>query len=494
MAENQSATAEAEQDFEYPIRVEDAGPATKKVHVEIPQERIASKLEEQFKELRQQAAIPGFRIGHAPQKLIEKRFSQDVKDTVRRQLVSESYEQAVAKNSLQVIGEPIFDNPDLIQLPEQGALSYSFEVEVQPDIALPELKGLKIKRPKIEVTDENVQQAMTNLREQQGTLVPIEDRGVEPMDYLIADVHVKLDGNVIGHQHDAQIVARPGRIGGIQVDDLDEQLKGLKSGETRSIKATAPDDHATEQLRGKEVEIEVTLKDLKKLEAVEVNQEFLESLGFESEQELLDALREQMVERINYDVQQAMREQVNRYLLDNVNIELPTKLSDRQEQRIVQRRAMDLMTRGVQREQLQANIEKLQTGAKDEASRELKLFFILQKIANEQNVDVDEAELNGRIAMLAAQRGVRPEKLKQEMSKDGTLANLYVQLREQKALDNILAGAEIEDLDVVAEKAKKDAEKAEGATKEEGAKKSRKKKSDKSESAPESAEEKPQAE
>jgi trigger factor len=494
MAENQSATAEAEQDFEYPIRVEDAGPATKKVHVEIPQERIASKLEEQFKELRQQAAIPGFRIGHAPQKLIEKRFSQDVKDTVRRQLVSESYEQAVAKNSLQVIGEPIFDNPDLIQLPEQGALSYSFEVEVQPDIALPELKGLKIKRPKIEVTDENVQQAMTNLREQQGTLVPIEDRGVEPMDYLIADVHVKLDGNVIGHQHDAQIVARPGRIGGIQVDDLDKQLKGLKSGETRGIKATAPDDHATEQLRGKEVEIEVTLKDLKKLEAVEVNQEFLESLGFESEQELLDALREQMVERINYDVQQAMREQVNRYLLDNVNIELPTKLSDRQEQRIVQRRAMDLMTRGVQREQLQANIEKLQTGAKDEASRELKLFFILQKIANEQNVDVDEAELNGRIAMLAAQRGVRPEKLKQEMSKDGTLSNLYVQLREQKALDNILAGAEIEDLDVVAEKAKKDSEKAEGATKEEGAKKSRKKKSDKSESAPESAEEKPQAE
>lgn len=479
MAENQTATAEAAQDFEYPIRIEDAGPATKKVHVEIPQERIASKLEEQFKELRQQAAIPGFRIGHAPQKLIEKRFSQDVKDTVRRQLVSESYEQAVEKNSLQVIGEPVFENPEAIQLPEQGALSYSFEVEVQPDITLPELKGLKIKRPKIEVTDENVQQAMTNLREQQGTLVPIEDRGVEPNDYMIADVHVKLDGNVVGHQHDAQIVARAGRIGGIQIDDLGEQLKSLKPGETRTIKATAPEDHQTENLRGKDVELDFALKDLKKLEAVEVNQEFLEGLGFVSEQELLDALREQMVERIDYDVQQAMREQVNRYLLDNINMELPTKLSDRQEQRIVQRRAMDLMTRGVQREQLQANIEKLQTGAKDEAVRELKLFFVLQKIAGEQNVDVDEAELNGRIAMLAAQRGVRPEKLKQEMSKDGTLANLYVQLREQKALDNIVAQAEIEDVDVAAEKAKEETEK-----------KSRKKKADK----PEQPEEKPQSE
>ncbi|MEA2735602.1 MAG: trigger factor, partial [Humisphaera sp.] len=226
MAENrtETATATADETFEYPIRVEDAGPATKKVHVDIPKERITAKLEEQFNELRQQAAIPGFRIGHAPKKLIEKRFSQDIKDQVRRQLISESYEQAVEKNNLQVIGEPVFDNPDAIQLPEGDAgMSYSFEVEVQPEINIPELKGLKVKRPKIEVTDENVAQAMKNLREQQGTLVPIEGRGVEAQDYLIADVHVKLDGTVVGHQHDAQIVARPGRIAGIEVDDLDEQ-------------------------------------------------------------------------------------------------------------------------------------------------------------------------------------------------------------------------------------------------------------------------------
>jgi trigger factor len=471
MAENRtdSATATADETFEYPIRVEDAGPATKKVHVEIPKERITAKLEEQFNELRQQAAIPGFRVGHAPKKLIEKRFSQDIKDQVRRELIRESYEQAVEKNNLQVIGEPVFDNPDAIQLPEGDAatgMSYTFEVEVQPEINIPELKGLKVKRPKIEVTDENVQQAMKNLREQQGTLVPIEDRGVEGQDYLIADVHVKLDGNVVGHQHDAQVVSRPGRIAGIEVDDLDKQLEGQKPGETRTIKATAPENHANEPMRGKEVEIEIALKDIKKLEPVEVNQEFLESLGFEKESELIDALREQMVERIDYDVQQAMREQVNKHLLENVQIELPTKLSQKQEQRIIQRRAMDLMMRGIPREQIGANIERLQTGAKDEAVRELKLFFILQKIANDANVDVEEAELNGRIAMLAAQRGVRPEKLKTEMAKDGTLAELYIQLREQKAVDTIIKDAEIEDVDVVAErKEKEEGEKSEKKSK-----------------------------
>jgi trigger factor len=452
MAENETAGAavqdEQEDSFEYPIKVEDAGPGTKKVSVEIPRERIESKLQEQFKELRQQAAIPGFRVGHAPQKLIEKRFSTDVKDQVRRALISESYEQAVEKNQLQVIGEPQFDNPDAIQLPDSGSLSYSFEVEVQPDITLPELMNLKVKKPKIDVTDENVAQALTNLRDQQGTLVPVEDRGVEEKDYLVADVHVKDGDTVVAHQHDAQIVVRPGRLAGIQVDDLAERLKGLKAGEKREFKLAAPETHPNEQMKGKDVTVEIELKDIKRLEPAEINQEFLESLGFQNESELNDALRQQMVERISYDVQQSMREQVNKYLLDNVQIELPTKLSDRQADRVVNRRAMDLMMRGIPREQIEASLEQLRGGAKDEAVRELKLFFILQKIAADQNVDVDEAELNGRIAMLAAQRGRRPEKMKQEMSKDGSLANLYVQLREQKAIDKVLETAELEEVDV----------------------------------------------
>src|SRR5688500_2295350 len=166
MADEQGVTATTdateELTFEYPIRVEESGPATKKVYVEIPQERIAAKLEEQYKDLRQNAAIPGFRPGHAPQKLIEKRFANDVKDQVRRQLISESYEQAVEKNSLQVIGEPEFDDPEKIQLPDEGSLTYSFQVEVQPEFTIPDIAALKVRRPKVDISDENVEQAMNN--------------------------------------------------------------------------------------------------------------------------------------------------------------------------------------------------------------------------------------------------------------------------------------------------------------------------------------------
>ena len=450
MAENEAAVADetTEEAYQYQIKIEDAGPATKKVTVEIPKDRVDEVLGEQFKELRQSAAIPGFRPGHAPQKLIEKRFSSDVKEQVRRTLISESYQQAVEKNSLSVIGEPEFDNAEAIQLKEDAGLSYSFQVEVQPEFTIPEVSGLKVKKPKIEVTDENVQQALQNLKEQQGTLVPVEDRGVEDKDYLVSDVHIKLDGTEVSHQHDAQMVSRPGRIGGIDVVDLDKQLQGLKPGETRTLNVHVADTHADEKLRGKDVEIDISLKDIKKLEEADISEEFLADLGFSNQQELLDALREQMVERITFDVQQAMREQVNKHLLDNTTIDLPTKLSNKQADRVVNRRAVDLMMRGLPREQIEANIEKLRHGAREEAIKELKLYFILQKIATEQDVDVNEGELNGRVAMIAAQRGLRPEKLKQQMAKDGTLSNLYVTMREQKAVDKLLEKAQIEEVDL----------------------------------------------
>src|SRR5262249_39308563 len=158
---------------------------------------------------------------------------------------------------------------------------------------------------------------------------------------------IKLDGNVIGHQHDTQFVARPGRVAGMDVADLDKQLEGAKGGETRTIKVAVPETHPNEQIRGKEVEIEFDIKDITVVEWAEITKEFLDDLGFADEKELREALREQMVQRITIDIQTAMREQVHKYLLDNTSIDLPAKLSDRQANRIINRRALDLMMRGI---------------------------------------------------------------------------------------------------------------------------------------------------
>src|SRR4028118_1907157 len=139
---------------------------------------------------------------------------------------------------------------------------------------------------------------MQNLREQQGTLAPVEDRGVQEKDYLVADVHVKDGDNVLAHQHDAQVVARPGRVAGLEIPDLDKQLEGMKAGETRTISVKAPETHANESIRGKDVVVEIALKDVKRLDLAEVDEDFLQDLGFTNEADLREALRQQMVENI----------------------------------------------------------------------------------------------------------------------------------------------------------------------------------------------------
>jgi len=446
MAENEPAVQEQEE-IPYNITVEDAGPATKKVTIEIPENVIASKLAEQFQDLRREAAVPGFRQGHAPQKLIERRFQGDVRQQVCRTLISQAYEQAVKKNSLQVIGEPEFDKPEELKLPDSGNLTYSFVVEVQPEITLPPLQALKIKKVKVDVLDKHIDKAVLNLREQQGVLIPIEDRGVQSGDHLFGDIHLKLGDKIIWHRHDLEIVAQPGAIFGIQIDNSDEKLQGLRPGEKREFTVQAPADHFDENVRGKDVVVEVALKELKRLELAEMNPEFLENLGFRTEEELRNALKEQMVERVRYDVQESMRAQVHNYLLSNVWLNLPAKLSQRQAERVVQRRTVELLMRGVPESKIPDQLEALKSGAQDEAAKELKLFFILQKIAAEQGVDISEGELNGRIAVIAAQTGRRPEKVRQEMSADGSLMNLYVQMREQKAIDKILESAQIEEVE-----------------------------------------------
>jgi len=449
MTENALTTAETEeQEFNYSIKIEDAGPATKRVTVEIPEDRIAAKLVEQFKELRSDLALPGFRPGHAPQKLVEKRFHSDVREQVRRFLVKESYDQAVKKNNLQVIGEPEFDNPDAIKLPETGPMTYTFSIEVQPTFEIPDLSNLRVTRPKVDVKAEHVDKAVEKLLEQQGTLIPVEGRGVEGHDRLLADVHLKVDGAVVSHMHDQNISVEAHSVAGHPIDDLAGPLAGMLPGETRSVGTVLPADYVRPELRGKTAEMEITLKAIHKLEVPTLDADFLNQLGFENIDDLKTALREQMDQRLKSDVRQAMRDQVMKFLLNAVQMELPARLSKNQEERVVQRTIVDLQVRGVSPERVAALQDGLRANAREQGAIELKKFFILNKLAQSENVDVSEQELNGMIAELAMRRDVRPEKLKQELSTDGQLAYLYMQMREHKALDVVLQKVHIDDVDV----------------------------------------------
>ena len=436
--------------FEYPYEVSDAGPSLKKVSVTIPRSRYDEKTEEIFKEIGRDAVVPGFRRGKAPRSTVQKKFGGAVKDQVQGDLLRESYQSAMSRSDLKPLGEPEFEDPESVKMPESGDLTYTFTVEVRPDITMPAMEHLTVKKAKITIKDEHVDQALENLRNQQGQLGPVEGRGVQGGDYLFADVKVEADGNVVAEQNDARLIARGGRIAGVMVDDFASKVEGMNVGESRDFEITAPEDHPAENLKGKTAKVTVTLKDMRQLTPAEVDQPFLEDLGFENKDELMAALREQMEERVQADIQNAMRRQVRDYLTSNVQLELPEKMTARQSDRVVNRRAMTLLQRGVGEDKVRAAVDKLREGADEEAKKELAAFFILDKVAEDKEIVLDESEINGQIAMLAIERDQRPETLRAQMQKDGSLQNLALSMRESKALDALLEEAKIEEIEPTA--------------------------------------------
>jgi trigger factor len=440
------------------VTIEESGPCKKKVSVEIPEETIKEALGEQYEELRRDAVVPGFRKGRAPLRLLEKRFGTDVRTQVKLKLLAEASEAAVKDNELDKLGEPDIDH-EKIELPDSGPMKFDFEVEVRPEFKLPELEGIKVDKTKIETTDEQLDEEILAMRKRAGIWTPKEEGKVEPDDQVIADAVLIVEGAAEHEKHDnIEIFARKnGFVGGVPVENLDEVLAGAAQGDEKKTSVEVPSTFFNEEYRGKKVDVEITIKEIKELEPAELNEEFFNRFSVDNEDELRERIREVRSSSAEREVRQSMNEQIYKYLLDNTKLELPADIVADQSTRLLQRQYTNMLMQGMQREQIDQQMETLRASSEEQAKEQLKLFFIMDNIAEKFDVSVSEEEINGHIAQVAASRGRRPEKMREELVRDGSLAQFTLQIREQKCIEKILEKAKI--TEVEPSKAKKKAAK-----------------------------------
>jgi trigger factor len=261
-----------------------------------------------------------------------------------------------------------------------------------------------------------------------------------------------------------------GHVAGIVVDDLGKQLKGKAADDVVTISMTGPASHENEKIKGSPITLKVAIKRIERIEPAPL-EELPAMMGVESVDDLKTRIRQNIEQRHEQNQRADMHKQVADYLVEKVELELPKGVTGRQTARVLQRLQMDLAYRGVPEEEIAQQIAEKREGSEEEAIRQLKLFFILDQAAKDLDVQVNENEINGRIASLAMQQGRRPEKLRQEMHKQGQIEQLYLQLREQKVMDTVLEKATIKEV-----KAKADGD-AKPAAKKSPAKKTTKKKS-----------------
>lgn len=432
------------------VTVSDAGPSAKKVSIEIPASVVSEKIKSALETVSVQAAVPGFRKGKVPAWLVEKRFGPSLRKEAKQDLASSALQDAIKEHKLSVLGTPGGGNLDTVEVEDGKAFAFEVEVEVLPEFKLPSLDGIAVKKPTIEVTDAMVADEMTKIGINEGTLEPREV--AEPGDYITGHAVMTDEKGTKFYDLNGAVIQKPtkdksgkGMILGIMVDDFDKQVGSPKAGDSLTVKAKGPEQHEVEGIRNAKLTITFEAERVDRIIPATAD-DLVKLFGLESEDRLKELLKNRMTQRVQVQQQTAMRQQVAKFLLDNTTMDLPKRMTASQAGRTLERQRMELMYRGTDPQKIEEHMAEMRAASSAVAARDLKLFFILHRAAEELNIGVQENEFNQHVAMMAYQRGVRPEQLRQDLIKTGQANSLFSQIREFKTYDAVIKKATVSDV------------------------------------------------
>ncbi len=413
------------------------------ITVTIPREDIDRYFERELAELMPTAQVPGFRPGRAPRKLVERRFRKEMAEQVKMAVLLDSIQQVNEQYDLKPISEPDFD-VDVIELPDEGPLTFEFDVEVQPSFDLPEWRGIRVELPSLEVTDSQVDATLRRLLEQRGQLKPHEGPA-EPGDYIVANLTFRVGDQVLSSAEGEVIRIRPVlsfRDG--KINDFDKLMTGVRAGQTVKAEAELSQDASRPELRGAKVEAVFEIVDVKRLEVPEITPELLDDLGgWESEADLRDAIHDRIELQLAYRRRERTKEQITDALVKQADWELPPRLLARQARRELERTVMELRSSGFSEDQIQAFVNEIWQNSREVTARALRSHFILERIAEEEGIEATEADVEEEILRLAAQTGETPRRVRARVEKSGNWDVLINQALERKVLDLITEHAEV---------------------------------------------------
>ncbi len=451
--ETASSTAEKSKDLEQEgrddlpentVTVEEVGPARVRIKIEIPVERIEARLDSDLNELRRTAEVPGFRVGRAPRRLIEKRFGSDTRERLKDVLVAESLQGAIEERKMKTLGEPQLDL-EKIEMPEDGPLCFELETDIEPEFDLPELEGIAVSKPAVAVADEDVEATIKAMLAREGVYEPVTKGAAKKGDQIVGDLWLKVGDEEITRRDEMALLAGPSNLAlmSVELNGLCENFVGAKTGSQVTAEVTVGEEHAKEEMRGKTGVAGMDIKEIKRLKIPPLTDEWLKKAGWENKDEFRSVIRNNLERRADDQAADNMRMQIRDYLLSRTKLALPENVSAGQIQQAENRQVSRLMQMGIPERQAREVVAKNSEETGKKALDDMKVFFILQRISDDYGIEVDEAELNGQIAVMAGRYGLRPEKMRQQLSDSGQLETMANQIGEIKALDKLLDKAKI---------------------------------------------------
>ena len=406
----------------------------REISVEIPAEEVSRETETLVAKYQKVARLPGFRAGHVPASIIRQRFKEDLKSDVVEALVPRYFRKEAEKLGMVPVSQPRVTD---LHIHDGEPLRFKASFEIMPEIKVEGYKELRAEHPEIVVKDEEIEEALTSLREQHATYTSVEGRALADGDFAQAsmDGRPKEQDDKTQPVHMDEVLIEIG--GKNTVPQFSENLRGANAGDTREFEVAYPEDSADKRLAGKTLVYSVKVQGIKQKNLPELNDSFAKELG---EFENLEAVRKQIRENMEHERKHTAEREAKDKLVDELvkrnDFEVPESLVDRQIDLRLERGLRALAAQGMKMEDMKKmDLPRLRAGQRDQALQDVKSSLLLERIAELEKIEVGDEELNKELDALASQTKQTPEAVRSRLTQDGGLDRIRNRIRSEKTLE-----------------------------------------------------------
>ena len=427
-------------------------------HVDIPADYVKTQRDQIIAYYSSIAKIPGFRPGKVPASIIMKRHKEAVEGELESRLINNGCVEAIQKEKLEVL--------QLLNVKDQkfrddGCFTFTAELAVAPKFDLPDYKGIPVKLAKLDVTNHDVDHELFHLRENRASFDDVE-RAAAKDDVVVLAYTVTLDGKALSETHpELPDILKGTEENWFLVNEEQDVfpgfaagLVGIKKDEARTLSLPLPEDFHSEVLRGKTIELAATCKGVKERKLPEINEEFAKSLL--GDEGTVEQLRTEVKNSISRRKEQArdneLANQVIAHLHDKLDFELPDHIVSNEAQRRTNDIAQRAQKGGMSEEEIMSKQEEIINSATQQAKQSVRVTFILEKVAEKEELMVSDAQLSMALSQQAARSKMKPKQFMAQAQKSGLIDRLRGDLRLDNAIEFLKSNATIEEVEPEGEK------------------------------------------
>lgn len=410
------------------VQVAETGPCSRSLQIKITPEQVTEHLDQVYASAAQQVQVKGFRPGKVPRKMIEKMHGAAILEEAKGQLLNRFLEEACREHEIQPVGRVQVDEAEALEIKPGDGLEFTAKIDVKPTFEVPDAKGIEIPAFEEEANDEDIDKALKEIAHQkrkiQTVAEPIEDGDFVKCDYTFVDK----DGNEVHTKTGVQLNTRI-PINGVEADAYSEALVGGKAGDERTMVIAFPENFEKEEVRGQEGQIKVQLHEVLRVAPPPVDDELAKGMEFDT----LDAMRDDLKVRISAEKARLGKQRQEEAALDHLAtaaaITPPPSLVEEQLQSSLGAYAQRLQQEGVSQEEIQKRLEESKDEAQKDAERRVQMFFLIEAIAEQQDLTVVEAEVQAELEAIAQANSTPEQPL--------TAGHVFAHLKEQNRLGEL---------------------------------------------------------